>query len=124
MQDILLCFRILIFTLILAALHLNLLGLIPFEIKIEEFYTIHLFNFSLIVASNLIIAYVSRLKNNFGFAFLGMSVFKMLLIMVYLGVIIIKNPNVENFALHFVFIYFTYLFYDVLMAIKTLNNKN
>lgn len=124
MQDILLCFRILIFALILAALHLNLLGLIPFEIKIEEFYTIHLFNFSLIVASNLIIAYVSKLKNNFGFAFLGMSVFKMLLIMVYLGVIIIKNPNVENFALQFVFIYFTYLFYDVLMAIKTLNNKN
>jgi len=123
-QDILLCFRILIFALILAALHLNLLGLIPFEIKIEEFYTIHLFNFSLIVASNLIIAYVSKLKNNFGFAFLGMSVFKMLLIMVYLGVIIIKNPNVENFALQFVFIYFTYLFYDVLMAIKTLNNKN
>ena len=76
------------------------------------------------MASNLIIAYVSRLKNNFGFAFLGMSVFKMLLIMVYLGVIIIKNPNVENFALQFVFIYFTYLFYDVLMAIKTLNNKN
>lgn len=124
MQDILLCFRIFIFALILAALHLNLLGLIPFEIKIEEFYTIHLFNFSLIVASNLIIAYVSKLKNNFGFAFLGMSVFKMLLIMVYLGVIIIKNPNVENFALQFVFIYFTYLFYDVLMAIKTLNNKN
>ena len=124
MQDIIHCFRILIFALILAVFHFNLLGLIPFEIKIEDFYTIHLFNFSLIVASSLVIAFVSKLKNNFGFAFLGMSVFKMLLIMVYLGVIIIKNPNVENFALQFVFIYFTYLFYDVLRAIKTIKNKN
>lgn len=124
MQDIIHYFRILIFALILAALHINLLGLIPFEIKIDDFYIIHLFNFSLIVASNLVIAFVSKLKNNFGFAFLGMSVFKMLLIMAYLGVIIIKNPNVENFALQFVFIYFTYLFYDVLKAIKTLKTKN
>ena len=124
MRDIIHYFRVLIFALILAALHFNLLGIIPFEIKIEDFYIIHLFNFSLIVASNLVIAFVSKLKNNFGFAFLGMSVFKMLLIMVYLGLIIIKNPNVENFALQFVFIYFTYLFYDVLMAIKTLKTKN
>ena len=106
-------------------LHFTLisLGLTPFEIKIEEFYIIHFFNFSLFVTSNLIIDFISKLKNNFGFAFLGMSVFKMLLMMVYLGIIIIQNQNSENYALQFVFIYFIYLFYDVLMAIKTSKTK-
>ena len=87
-------------------------------------YFIHFFNFSLFVASNLIIDFIFKLKNNFGFAFLGMSVFKMLLMMVYLGIIIIQNQNSESYALQFVFIYFIYLFYDVLMAIESLKNKN
>lgn len=124
MQKIIYYFRVLVFAALLAALHFNSLDLIPFEIKIEEFYVIHFFNFSLFVASNLIIDFVSKLKNNFGFAFLGVSVFKMLLMMVYLGIIIIQNANSESYALQFVFIYFIYLFCDVLMAIKTLKNKN
>ena len=124
MQKIIYSFRVLIFACVLAALHFNLLDLTPFEIKIEEFYVIHLFNFSLFVASNLIIDFIFKLKKNFGFAFLGMSVFKMLLMMVYLGIIIIQNQNSESYALQFVFIYFIYLFCDVLMAIKTLKNKN
>ena len=116
--------RVLVFATVLAALHFNLLDLTPFEIKIEEFYVIHFFNFSLFMASNLIIDFIFKLKKNFGFAFLGMSVFKMLLIMIYLGIIVIQNQNSESYALQFVFIYFIYLFYDVLMAIKTLKNKN
>ena len=123
-QKIIYYLRVLVFAALLAALHFNSLDLIPFEIKIEEFYVIHFFNFSLFVASNLIIDFVSKLKNNFGFAFLGMSVFKMLLMMVYLGIIIIQNANSESYALQFVFIYFIYLFCDVIMAIKTLKNKN
>ena len=123
-QKIIYYFRVLVFAALLAALHFNSLDLISFEIKIEEFYVIHFFNFSLFVASNLIIDFISKLKNNFGFAFLGMSVFKMLLMMVYLGIIIIQNANSESYALQFVFIYFIYLFCDVLMAIKTLKNKN
>jgi len=123
-QKIIYYFRVLVFAALLAALHFNSLDLISFEIKIEEFYVIHFFNFSLFVASNLIIDFISKLKNNFGFAFLGMSVFKMLLMMVYLGIIIIQNANSESYALQFVFIYFIYLFSDVLMAIKTLKNKN
>ena len=124
MQKIIYSLRVLVFATVLSALHFNFLALTPFEIKIEEFYVIHFFNFSLFVASNLIIDFVSKLKNNFGFAFLGMSVFKMLLMMVYLGIIIIQNQNSENYALQFVFIYFIYLFYDVLMAIKKLKKKN
>ena len=123
-QKIISSLRVLLFATVLAALHFNLLDLTPFEIKIEEFYVIHFFNFSLFVASNLIIDFIFKLKNNFGFAFLGMSVFKMLLMMVYLAIIIIQNQNSESYALQFVFIYFIYLFYDVLMAIKTLKNKN
>lgn len=124
MQKIIYSLRVLVFAAVLAALHFSLLGLTPLEIKIEEFYIIHFFNLSLFVTSSLIINFISRLKNNFGFAFLGMSVFKMLLMMVYLGIIIIQNQNSENYALQFVFIYFIYLFYDVLMAIKNLKNKN
>lgn len=124
MQKIIYSLRVLVFATVLAALHFSLLGLTPLEIKIEEFYIIHFFNLSLFVISSLIINFISRLKNNFGFAFLGMSVFKMLLMMVYLGIIIIQNQNSENYALQFVFIYFIYLFYEVLMAVKTLKNKN
>ena len=124
MQKIIYSLRVLGFATVLAALHYNFLALTPFEIKIEEFYVIHFFNFSLFVASNLIIDFIIKLKNNFGFAFLGMSVFKMFLLMVYLGLIIIQNQNSESYALQFVFIYFIYLFYDVLMAVKTLKNKN
>ena len=124
MQKIIYSLRVLVFATVLAALHFSLLGLTPLEIKIEEFYIIHFFNLSLFVISSLIINFISRLKNNFGFAFLGMSVFKMLLMMVYLGIIIIQNQNSENYALQFVFIYFIYLFYDVLMAIENLKNKN
>ena len=124
MQKIIYSLRVLVFAAVLAALHFSLLGLTPLEIKIEEFYIIHFFNLSLFVTSSLIINFISRLKNNFGFAFLGMSVFKMLLMMVYLGIIIIQNQNSENYALQFVFIYFIYLFYDVLMAIENLKNKN
>ena len=124
MQKIIYSLRVLVFATVLAALHFSLLDLTPLEIKIEEFYIIHFFNLSLFVTSSLIINFISRLKNNFGFAFLGMSVFKMLLMMVYLGIIIIQNQNSENYALQFVFIYFIYLFYDVLMAIKNLINKN
>jgi len=123
-QKIIYYFRVLVIAAILAALHFNSIDLIPFELKIQEFYVIHFFNFSLFVASNIIIDLIFKLKNNFGFAFLGMSVFKMLLMMVYLGIIIIQNQNSESYALQFVFIYFIYLFYDVLMAIKTLKNKN
>ena len=124
MQKITYSLRVLVFAAVLAALHFNLLDLTPFEIKNEEFYEIHFFNFSLFVASNLIIDFISKLKNNFGFVFLGMSVFKMLLMMVYLGTIIIQNQNSKSYALQFVFIYFTYFFYDVMLAIKTLKNKN
>ena len=124
MQKIIYSLRVLVFATVLAALHFSLLDLTPLEIKIEEFYIIHFFNLSLFVISSLIINFISRLKNNFGFAFLGMSVFKMLLMMVYLGIIIIQNQNSENYALQFVFIYFIYLFYDVLMAIENLKNKN
>ena len=124
MQKIIYSLRVLGFATVLADLHYNFLALTPFEIKIEEFYVIHFFNFSLFVASNLIIDFIIKLKNNFGFAFLGMSVFKMFLLMVYLGIIIIQNQNSESYALQFVFIYFIYLFYDVLMAVKTLKNKN
>ena len=124
MQKIIYSLRVLVFATLLSALHFNFLALTPFEIKIEEFYVIHFFNFSLFVASNLIIDFIFKLKNNFGFAFLGMSVFKMLLMMVYLGIIIVQNQNSENYALQFVFIYFIYLFYDVLMAIKKLKKKN
>lgn len=124
MQKIIYSFRVLIFATILTTLHFNLLYLKPFEIKIEEFYVIHFFNFTLFVTSSLTINFISKLKNNFGFAYLGMSVFKMLLMMVYLGIIILRNQNSENYALQFVFIYLIYLFYDVLWAIKTLRNKN
>jgi len=124
MSKIIYSLRILVFATILAALHFNLPKLTPLEIKIDEFYVIHFFNFSLMVTSSLSINFISKLKNNYGFAFLGMSVFKMLLMMVYLGVIIIQNQNSEYYALQFVFIYLIYLFYDVLMAIKTLKNKN
>ena len=123
-QKIIYYFRVLVFAALLAALHFNSLDLIPFEIKIEEFYVIHFFNFSLFVASNLITDFVSKLKNSSGFAFLGMSVFKMLLMMVYLGIIVIQNENIESYTLQFVFIYFIYLFYDVQLAIKTLKNKS
>jgi len=123
-QKMIYSLRVLVFATVLAALHFNLLDLTPFEIKIEEFYVIHFFNFSLFMASNLIIDFIFKLKKNFGFAFLGTSVFKMLLIMIYLGIIVIQNQNSESYALQFVFIYFIYLFYDVLMAIKTLKNKN
>ena len=123
-QKIIYSLRVLVLSTVLAALHFNFLALIPFHIKIEEFYVIHFFNFSLFVASNLTIDFISKLKNNFGFAFLAMSVFKMLLLMVYLGIIIIQNNNSECYAIQFVLIYFVYLLYDVLTAIKTLKNKN
>ena len=124
MQKIINSLHVLVFATILAALHFNLLFLTKLEIKIEEFYVIHFFNFSLFVTSSLIINFISRFKNNFGFAFLGMSVFKMLFMMVFLGIIIIRNQNSEDYALQFVFIYLIYLFYDVRMAIKTLKNNN
>lgn len=123
MQKIIYSFRVLVFAAFLAALHYSSLDLIPLEIKIEEFYVIHFFNFSLFVTSSLTINFISKLKSNFGFAFLGMSVFKMLLMMVYLSIIIMRNQNSEDYALHFVFIYLIYLIYDVFMAIKILKNK-
>ena len=116
--------RVLILATALASLHFSLLFLTTFNIKIEEFYFIHFYNFLLFATSNIIIDFISTLKNNFGFNFMAMSVFKMLLLMVYLGIIILQNKNSESYAIQFVLIYFIYLFYDVLMAIKTLKNKN
>jgi len=100
-----------------------MLKLVELNIDIKQFYIIHLFNFSLSGASYLFLGVSAKLKNKIGFAFLGISVLKMLFTLVYLATVIINKPNVENFALQFVFIYFIYLFYDVVVAIKKLNNE-
>ena len=115
--------RFFTFALIIALLHFFMLKLVELNIDIKQFYIIHLFNFSLSGASYLFLGVSAKLKNKIGFAFLGISVLKMLFTLVYLATVIINKPNVENFALQFVFIYFIYLFYDVVVAIKKLNNE-
>jgi len=114
--------RFAILALILALLHFLLLKTEHLDLEIKQFYIIHVFNFTMSAASYFFILFFPKLKNKTGFSFLGTSVFKMLLTMVYLGAVIIRNPNVENFALQFVFVYFIYLFYDGLIAVKRLNN--
>lgn len=122
MEAIKFYFRFFTFALILALLHFFMLELVQLNIDIQELYIIHLFNFILSGASYVFIGFFVKLENKIGFAFLGASVLKMLFTLVYLGAVIINKPNVENFALQFVFIYFIYLFYDVTVAIKKLNN--
>jgi len=116
-------FRFFTFALILALGHFFMLELVQLNIDIQQFYIIHLFNFILSGASYVFIGFFVKLENKRGFAFLGISVLKMLFTLVYLATVIINKPNVENFALQFVFIYFIYLFYDVVVAIKKLNNE-
>ena len=115
--------RFFTFALIIALLHFFMLKLVELNIDIKQFYIIHLFNFSLSGASYLFLGVSAKLKNKIGFAFLGISVLKMLLTLVYLGMVIINKQNVETFALHFVFTYIIYLFYDVVAAVKKLKNQ-
>lgn len=114
--------RFFTFALITVLLHFFMLKFVQIGLDVQQLYIIHLFNFILSGASYLFIDFFIKLKNKIGFAFLGTSVLKMLVTLVYLGAVIINKPNIENFALQFVFIYLVYLFYDAFFAIKKLNN--
>jgi hypothetical protein len=108
----------------LALLHYLILANSQLHLERSEFYTIHIFNYSLSALTYLFIVFSSKKwKDQGGFVFLGVSVFKMLFTLVYLGGVIINRQNVENFALQFVFIYFIYLFYDVFVTVKALNTS-
>lgn len=114
--------RFIVFSLLVAVSHGYLYEHTDLKINQEQFYTIHLFNFLMSALSYpLLFISAKKMKEKLGFVFLGVSVFKMLLTLVYIGITIINKENVEGFALQFVFVYFVYLFYDSFIAIKTLN---
>lgn len=89
-------------------------------------YDVHIFMFFLTAGGIIASLYLLKKRSSFvGFAFVGVSVVKMLLSIFFLYPIIngeLENPKV--YVVQFVLIYFIYLAYEVIYIVKLLNDNN
>ena len=117
--------KYLFFALCVVFSHYLLTAIEALYISTNLFYPIHIINFSVSFCSSLIILLlIKSLKNKIGFIFLALSIIKFFVVIAYLGYVIINNTKVEVFAIHFVCVYFLYLFFDVKWTVNKINVLN
>ncbi|HRW21615.1 MAG TPA: hypothetical protein PLO05_03445 [Bacteroidales bacterium] len=89
-------------------------------------FDVHIFMFLLTAGGIIASLYLLKKRSQFvGFAFVGVSVLKMLLSTIFLYPIIkgeLDNPKV--YVVQFIIIYFVYLAYEVLYIINLLKSSN
>ena len=116
------CLKYLLFAICVVFCHYLLTAIEALYISTNDFYPIHLFNFSLSFCGSLIILLlIKNMKNKIGFIFLALSIVKFFLVITYLGYVIINNLKVEVFALHFICVFLLYLFFDVKWTVNKIN---
>ena len=87
-----------------------------------DFLRIHIFNFlsAIFLYPVLVYGYV-YLADKTGFIYLGLSLFKMLLAMIFMAILILPNTRpMESFALQFLLVYAAYLVFELLLTVRKL----
>ena len=89
-----------------------------------EFKRIHGFNLMASVFFQPLLAYAFVfLKDKAGFIFLALNTFKMLLAMTFMAILILVNKSAtQSFALQFIVVYFAYMTFDLILAVKKLKS--
>jgi len=116
--------KLFVFAIVLAAIHNTLHYFNFYALSNQEFYRIHGFNFLASVLLYPILAYAFEyVRNKAGFVYLGLSIFKMLLAMIFMAIIILpKDNSVQSFAIQFLITYSFYLIFETLITVKKLNS--
>jgi hypothetical protein len=114
------------FGIIVFLIHFLLRKAIPLLQNKPIMFEVHIFMFFLTAGGIIASLYLLKKRSSFvGFAFVGVSVVKMLLSMVFLYPIIkgeLDSPKV--YVVQFISVYFIYLAYEVIYIVKLLNDNN
>ena len=109
-----LCLKYTVFGVVLISLHYFVSILSSLNLKINEFYSIHLINFFLsFICAFILLLILPKMKNKIGFIFIGLSTVKFLFIIVFIVLSIMNKIGAENIALQFICITLLYLIFDV-----------
>ena len=87
-----------------------------------DFLRIHIFNFlsATFLYPVLVYGYI-YLADKTGFVYLALSLFKMLLAMIFMAILILPNPiPMQSFALQFLVVYAAYLVFELLLTVRKL----
>jgi len=115
--------KLLLFALTLACIHYSLHLLELWKLSSIEFKRIHGFNFLASLFFHPILAYAFRfIKDKAGFVFLALSLFKMLLAMIFMAILILPNKEeLQSFALQFLVVYSIYLVFELRITVRKLS---
>lgn len=115
--------KLIFFAAVLAGAHYSFHLFDIWPLSTAELKQIHGFNFLASAFLYPILAYAFEyLRTKSGFIYLGLSIFKMLLAMIFMAIIILPaNNSVQAFALQFLIIYSFYLIFEVFITVKKLS---
>lgn len=115
--------KLLLFALTLGCIHFTLHFFEFWSLSPIEFKRIHGFNLLSSLFLHPILSYTFHfMKNQAGFAFLALSLFKMLLAMIFMAIIILPNEqDVQSFALQFLVVYAFYLVFELRITVSKLS---
>ncbi len=105
--------------------YLVTLEIIPTKYNLTGLYKIHVFLFLITFTIIYIFEKIKiRFPSKFGYSYLLAVIVKMILSVAFLSQTILFNEKNKIFVLHFFFIFFSYLFIEVLFLNKINNRKN
>tara|TARA_B100000795_G_scaffold263784_1_gene243391 strand:- start:20 stop:400 length:381 start_codon:yes stop_codon:yes gene_type:complete len=114
--------KLVLFSFCIALVHYTFQFFDLFTLSKIDFIRIHVFNF--LTASFLFPVLVYGdvyLADKAGFIYLALSLFKMLLAMIFMAIVILPNTiPMESFALQFLVVYGAYLVFDLLLTVRKL----
>jgi magnesium-transporting ATPase (P-type) len=115
--------KLLFFALTIGCIHYTLHSLGFWSLSIIEFKRIHGFNFLASLFFHPILAYAFHfIKDKAGFVFLSLSLFKMLLAMIFMAILILPNKDeLQSFALQFLVVYSIYLVFELRITVRKLS---
>lgn len=115
--------KLVLYSFCIAAAHYALQFFDLLTLNKVDFLRIHIFNFlsATLLYPVLVYGYV-YLADKAGFIYLALSLFKMLLAMIFMAILILPNTRpMESFALQFLVVYVAYLVFELLLTVKKLN---
>jgi len=116
--------KLFVFASIVALVHYTLHYFDLWVLNARDFKRIHGFNFLASVFLYPVLAYSFHyLKDKAGFVFLALSLFKMLMVMIFMAILILPNTEpMQSFALQFLIVYSFYLIFELLITVRNLKD--
>jgi len=114
--------KLVLYSFCIAAVHYAFQFFDLWTLSKVDFIRIHIFNFltAIFLYPVLVYGYV-YLADKAGFIYLALSLFKMLLAMIFMAILILPNSRpMQSFALQFLLVFTAYSVFELLLTVRKL----